>query len=380
MKKVLIVIPNMNGGGAEKVLLNTLRNLETDKYEIELKTFLGRGKYLDQIPEKIKVSCLFPDIPVSNDLIRQIYYSAFLRLLKIMPAFMQYLLLIHGKYDIEIAYLEGAATKLISGSWNRNSKKISWVHIDLKRFHYSQKAFLFSGSEKKAYRKYDLICCVSTDIKNSFDELFGQNIKTRVIHNVLDTEEIYLKSRKKIKDKLLREKGCLSFVCVGRLTRQKNLIMLLEAVYYAIQNGTHLKLNLIGEGEDREKLESFAEKYGLKDTVRFIGFQENPYPLMAEADILISSSIAEGFSTVVCESIILGRPVIVTDCGGMHDIISDSGCGIIVDPDRQQLQAAIEYVCKNPDKYAEMKVAAEKRGRYFSTKERIKEFEEILDA
>ena len=111
----------------------------------------------------------------------------------------------------------------------------------------------------------------------------------------------------------LCNKDCPVFVFVGRLTAQKDVMTLLEAIQIALQR-RRVRLILLGEGEDEQELRRFACKTGIAHAVAFVGFQANTLPWIRHADALVCSSRFEGLGNVIVEALGCGTQVISTDC------------------------------------------------------------------
>ena len=137
MKKLLIAIDSLGGGGAEKVLINLLNHLNPNKYSITLLLLFNEGVYLKDVPQHVEVKYLF------NPKMRKLIYKLF----KYYPPQKIYKKYIKESYDIEIAFLEGSTTKLISGSPNRFSKKKAWVHTDFSNHHWT--VHYYRGDEEE---------------------------------------------------------------------------------------------------------------------------------------------------------------------------------------------------------------------------------------
>jgi glycosyltransferase involved in cell wall biosynthesis len=115
---------------------------------------------------------------------------------------------------------------------------------------------------------------------------------------------------------------------VGRLTAQKGFDRLIDA---CAQLSVPYRLQIIGEGPDRPKLEEAIARRNLRDRIRLLGWQENPYPYLKNADLVVCSSRYEGLSTVVTEALILGKAVVTTPCNGMAELLGNSEYGLITE-------------------------------------------------
>nr|WP_281504606.1 glycosyltransferase [Chromohalobacter sarecensis] len=118
---------------------------------------------------------------------------------------------------------------------------------------------------------------------------------------------------------------------VGRLDVQKNQALLLSAFSLAVKSVPDIKLVILGEGEEKNNLEKLASELGVKDSVDFVAFQDNPYPYYKAADLFVLSSDWEGFGNVIVEALACGTPVISTDCpGGPSTILANGKYGVLV--------------------------------------------------
>lgn len=119
-------------------------------------------------------------------------------------------------------------------------------------------------------------------------------------------------------------------VACGRLNYQKAFPDLIQA-FALVQKAKDAELWIIGEGEDRPKLQALVDQLGLTDRVKLVGFKHNPYRIFAHADLFVLSSIFEGFGNVIIEAMACGVPVVSTACPhGPSEIIQDHENGILV--------------------------------------------------
>jgi glycosyltransferase involved in cell wall biosynthesis len=125
-----------------------------------------------------------------------------------------------------------------------------------------------------------------------------------------------------------------TILAVGRLTHQKGFDILLPAFAELVRRGLDLHLLILGEGEERARLEDTANRLGVSNRVFMPGFQINPYPFFARAETFVLSSRYEGLANVLLEAMALGLPVISTDCPhGPREVTKEGRYGILVPPD-----------------------------------------------
>ena len=209
--------------------------------------------------------------------------------------------------------------------------------------------------------------------------MFGNEPEAVVVHNVVDDEEILTKSNQLLPDNVKKRKCTLC--TVGRFSAPKNYIRLLKTVNRLHQEGYDFDLWMVGDGELRTQIEAFIEGHNMADCVTLCGLQENPYPFMKAADWLVCSSSYEGFSTFISEGLILGKPIITTDCSGMREMLGDSEYGIIVPNDDEEfyvgLKRVFSFSIEQAQDYAEK---SRVRGRMFSTDYLVKDAELFFES
>lgn len=380
MKKVMFMTNSLAGGGAEKVLQTLLKNLDYEKYDVTLYSMHPETIEDIDYPVPIHYKAVFDRYKGNNPFLRlisDIYGKVKGKLFNTVPPRFFYRLYFHEKYAVEIAFIEGESTKIISGSTNRRSKKYAWVHIDLEKNPWTSFLYKDVQEEVACYRKFDRILCVSNAVKEAFLEKYQVNaVNVCVQYNPIDRDEIIKKSCLMCSAVSKRH---LRMIAVGRLVAQKGFDRLLNAAFKLKEDGFDFEILILGEGELRGELEIQIRSLKIEDTVKLLGFQKNPYAIMATGDILVCSSRAEGFSTVVTEGLVLGLPVISTDCAGIREAFGEKACGIITENNTDSLYAGLKEVLSCPEKLDFFKKEAQKRGQFFSLTNTMKEINQLLE-
>lgn len=364
--KILFFHFDLGNGGAEKVLVNLLKCLDYSKYDVTLYLLFKHGINLSSLPSNVRLKYLFNRAP----------FRGIIHLLKLLSPKALHKLLIKEKYDIEIAYLEGAPTRIISGCPNTNTKLFSWVHTSVKENFF--KSYRSLNEAQKTYRRYDKILFVSEYGKQVFKEKTGwTDFPLDVCHNVIIVDEIKCKSKESVSLELSSSK--LNLCSIGRLTEVKGYVRLVRMLG-ELKDKVKLdwQLYILGQGEQKQLIEDTIHEYGLQDYVYLLGYDMNPYKYVSKMDLFICSSYIEGYSTAVTESIIVETPVITTDCSGMNEILGDSKAGIIVENSDEGLKSILEDLLNGKIDIKELKRNAIKRSVYFS-QSNIKEFEDVIN-
>ena len=365
MKKVLILIPSLRGGGAEKVVVNLVNEFNSKNYAITLMTIFDSG-----VNKKLLGS------NVSYKSFWRMYIRGAWRVFKYLPANISHKLIIKENYDIEIAYLEGIATKIISGG-SDTIKKIAWIHCESK----GKEDYFFEPYKNKrdfydTYCKFNEIVGVSKEVIDSFHDYLPPQIKKRVINNTLNEEYIYKRAKEKIYEFDV-DANKIKFISVGRLVQQKGFIRLIKIFSKICKVYGDVELYILGEGPQKKEIEKEINRNKLKN-VHLLGYKENPYKYMSRMDCYICSSYQEGFSTSVTEAFIVGIPVITTACSGSEELCG-LGAGLRCANNDAALEVAIRSFIEEESIRKHLRMNIDKTRKMFSKSKTLKEFEELLD-
>lgn len=329
MKKLLFIINSLGGGGAEKVLVDLLKMLDKTKYEIDLISTVG-GVHEKELPKEVNYIKLTKK------------GGFWCKLLQKIPSGLFRWLFVKKKYDVEIAYLEGLPTKIVAKG--KNTKKIAFIHCDVSVKPVLQRKYKTKEACIKEYKKFDSVCFVSKMAKEGFEKTFAKLENAKIVHNVVNTEETKTKASEK-NDFEYQTTG-LKIISVGRLSSEKGYERLIK-ICAELEKKYDFELCILGDGCEREKLEALIGELNIK-SVRLLGFQKNPYSFMKKADLYVCPSFYEGYSTTVTECMILGIPVLTTDCAGMDEILHNGKYGIIVANEENELKKGLEFILNNP--------------------------------
>ena len=340
-KKVLFIVNCLIGGGVEKVLITFLKNFDYTRFDVELLLIYNKGIYLNDVPKEVNVKYLYSK-PLS--ILEKINYNLLFRL----GIDYGYKFLIRSrvsKYDVIVSFFEGLSLKYHSYIIKNGKKNISWVHTDMYNNHNYIGHFFTERQEKEAYGKMDKIIFVSNDAKKQFERLYPDIFtKKEVILNPIEKDFI-AKYRRGYK-KYLNDR-CFNIVSVGRLNKDKAFDRLVRLGKQLKDDGYDFFINIIGEGEERDRLEDLILEYGLDNYVSLRGFLKPPYEVMADSDLFVLVSNVEGFSLVVCEAFCLGLPVVVTRTTGPIELIDNDKYGLLIDHNDESIYKAVKRMIDN---------------------------------
>ena len=395
MKDVLFVIHALGGGGAERVLINVVKALDKSKYNITVLSIVDSGIYRSQIPGEVQYKSIFK-LPrslnnktastkvenSSGSLLagggrgKQIAASAYTLFWRFFPIGLLYRIFIKEKFDLEIAFLEGPATKLVSSSSNESSKKIAWVHVDLSHEGKSHRFYKSAAEAKSPYSQYDEIISVSAGVQKAF---LSENPELApicsIIHNPLDIDEILQLSMEDCCLGPISEADRPLFLSVGRICPQKSFSRIVEAAEALRREGYSAKFVILGEGPDYSVLRDLILTKHLDSYISLMGYQSNPFPFFRKADAFLCTSTAEGFSTTASEAAVLGLPVFTTNCAGMDELASIYDAVTICDNSTAAVVDMVLNAVRNRGYEAKAGYAAD----YFNLEKRIQVIEKLID-
>ena len=306
-RHVLFLIPNLKGGGAERVIVTLLKHLDRSKFRLSLAVVDIRGAvFLDQIPDDVE----FIDLGCK-------------RVRNALPRIV--MLIWRRRPDVMFSTL-GHLNLALAMIRRFLPEKIRHVARETTVLSYGQQTYRFSKLWKRFTRRYynrvDLLICQSKGMQQNLvnNFLFPQE-KMVVIHNPVDTDFI-LDEIDKPNDLGEKDEDLVYLVAAGRLVPEKGFDLLIEAA--AMLRNPHVRFDILGEGPLLDDLKQLAQLKGVDKQVRFVGFQSNPYAWFARADGFVLSSRYEGFPNVVLEALTCGAPVIATPApGGIREILDD---------------------------------------------------------
>lgn len=336
-KKILFVMYNLAGGGAEKVLVDILQHFDYKQYDVELALIKKRGIYLPDIPENVKITALFNRFTSA---------LGFMLLRYLNIHFVNKLIVrnrIKDNYHAIISFMEGKPLVIHSYLTSHSEVNISWIHSDLFTYHRTKNLSIYGDKmEKDCYCKMDKLVFVSKESSSQFDKLFNINVPKTVVYNPIPKESIIQSA-----NNTPVAKNKIVIGNVARFVEVKRLDRLLRVAKRLKDDNYDIEFWLIGEGPLKDDLIQLQKQLGLEDYVIFKGFQKPAYPFIKQFDLLLVTSLAEGFPLVVCESICLGVPICSTRVTGSIEILDNGKFGVLTDHDDDSIYNAVKALLDN---------------------------------
>jgi glycosyltransferase involved in cell wall biosynthesis len=365
-KNILFIIPSLSAGGGEKSLVNLLSHIDYELFNVDLFMLNHEGIFMDYLPKQVNVLLLPSNyktftLPLIKSVVyfllkgnvilayNRLVFTICNRLIREISRREQYtwkyveraLEKLEKKYDVAIGFLEKTSTYFCVDKVNA-ARKIGWIHIDY------DKLGMDPDFDIKYFEQLDKIITVSEECANIFNKRFpSQREKINVIYNIVSPTLINQMANQdyiEINKKAANEVTILS---IGRLNYQKGFEMAVMACKLLVDKGYKIKWNIIGEGEERDKLEKLIKNYGVEDYIKLLGLKSNPYPFIKQADIYVQTSRFEGKAIAIDEAKILQKPIVVTNYNTAKDQLVDRINGLIVEMNPEGIAEGIEKLILN---------------------------------
>lgn len=367
MKRVLFLIHDLGGGGAEKVLVNLVNHMDKTKFHVTVMALFGGGVNEKMLCKEVRYITAFKRTFPKN--------TAFLK--RFSPQRL-HSWFIKDTYDIEVSYLEGPSARIISGCQS-GAKLVSWIHSNPQTQKEVSGAFRNYREAADCYQKFHRTICVSQGVKDNYTRFFPNLKNVQILYNTIESDTIREKSLEEIKEGVFAQYTGQKICIVGKITENKGIIRLAHIHKRLLEKGYAHRVYVLGVGSEREKIEQYLQVNGLANSFIFLGYQTNPYKYVARSDLLVCASYSEGFSTAVTEALIVGTPVVTTLCAGMKELLGENNeYGIVTENNENALEAGIEKMLADKELLKRYTRMAAERGKSFETDRTVRAVEAML--
>ncbi len=367
MKKVLFLIHDLGYGGAEKVLVNLVNNMDPEKFDITVMSLFGGGVNEQFLKPHIHYHAVFKKEFPGNS-----------HIMKLFSPRQLHRWFVKEQYDIEVSYLEGPSARVISGCPYEDTKLVSWIHVEQHTKEIAAKAFRNYEESVECYERFHQTVCVSEYVKKDFLSLYPKLQSVCVLYNTNESKKILKASGEELPEPFAD--GQLHLVGVGKLMPNKGFDRMLRIVKQLTLENYPVHLHILGVGSQQAELEQYITENDLSSCVTLHGYQTNPYKYVAAADVFICASFAEGFSTAATEALIVGTPVCTVDVSGMKELLGEHNeYGVVTENTEEALYQGIRKLLDDPSLLAHYKEQAVLRGKDFDTAKTVQVVEKMLE-
>jgi glycosyltransferase involved in cell wall biosynthesis len=360
--KILHIIPNLKKGGAERIVIDIVRNLsQKNENTVKLVLFDDKIEYeVDDIKKLIEI------VPSKVELsITKKHQISILELQNTIELFQPDSIHSH-LFEAEIVSRSCTFPK---AKWFTHSHDRMSSLNNLNLFSIKSKRDLTNYFEKryllKCYRKNggNNFIAISEDILYFLKSVLPNHMQSiQLLQNAIDLKRF----EKPMDFNKVRDNAVFNMVSIGRLDKNKNHQFLIDVVLDLKNRKIPVDLTIVGEGNQRSALQEKISRLDLSNQISLVGSQEKVEAFLWNADLYIHSAITEGFGLTLIEAMACGLPVVCTDGRGNRDLIHEGENGFMVgERDPKLLADKIELLLKNDNLRLEMGEKARKFAQGF---------------
>jgi glycosyltransferase involved in cell wall biosynthesis len=377
--KIAVLIPNFNRGGVERSVMRIAGVMAELGCDVRLLVANSRNSpLLAEMPEGVRVDRLSSlDLPAIPKLVsKQMWMTA-----GIVPSLIRYIRREQPDAVLAAQMLSSAfLARILSREKFRLVARQSMDSSTWSAANDHRVSRLAPFVKRKIMKHLDGIVAVSTGVANDLHKSLDIPLsKLTVIHNPAADPVIHQLEKEPVNHPWLNDPNIRVGIGVARLEPEKDQATLINSLV-KVREKYDARLIIIGEGELKESLTQQIIDLNLEDYVELAGFVGNPFPLMAKADVFLSSSAIEGFGNVLVEAMMVRTPVITTDCpSGPSEIVQNGELGELIpvrDPDA--MSEAWLRVLDDPKSAAERAERAYKAMDQYTPTSRAKAYLALL--
>ena len=345
------------------MLVNLVNKLDKEKYDITVGVLFGDGVNKQFLNPNIRVKRVYRKAP-----------KGYVHIVKLFPSSLLHKYIVKEAFDVEVSFLQGVCTRIVGGA-PKHIPIITWIH----NFDHPERIFRSKTEKTNILRKSMAVACVSKYVAEKVIETGCDKANVKVIYNIQDFDSIISGAMEHVPE--MEREDILKLISIGTLYNVKGYARLINALAILRNEGKIFHMYFVGDGPQRQELESMTKEKGMSDSITFFGFDKNPYKYLSKADMFICSSYTEGFSGVVSEATILGVPTLTTRCAGMDEILGENNeYGIIVENSDEALYEGLKMVLSDATILQEYKNKVKERKDFFNPSTTIKVVEELIDS
>lgn len=372
MKKILVLSLHLGYGGVEKSIV-ALANLLCKKYNVEIAcTYKLNDKPAFNIDDKVKITYLTDVIPNKKEFKTALKKK---NIFKILHEGIKSIYILNQRKKTMIEYIKSTnsdiiiSTRCLFNKWlgkysKENIKKIGWEH---NHYHGNMK---YANKVIKSVKNFDYLVLVSKNLRDFYSGKLS-SVKCVYIPNIIDDIP-------RIKSDLTSK----NLVSVGRLSKEKGYMDLVLIFEKLLKKYPDYKLNIIGDGEEKENIQKYIKEKKLENNIILHGFKSKEYinKILLNSSIYLMASYTESFGIVLIEAMSYGLPCIAySSAEGANELIKNGKNGYLIDNrNEKEFIKKIEYLINNENKRNEMKEECINTASKFTSKTIIKSWEEIL--
>lgn len=392
-KKILFVQESLRLAGSEKSLVTLLKNLDPNKYEIDLQLVSYGGVLEKDLPSYVN---LLPELTFKQEikkaLLQHLLSIRSYKDFKLWKARLSYSFKLRNtkgrhsekaqwfwetigkeidacnkKYDVAIGFAQGFPTFYVADKVQAD-KKFCWINANM----------VLEGNHKifqeQYYQQFNHVICITEKNKTITSKQIPSLKNLLVLENIIDYQDILQAANAK---EVPFKRNTTNILTVGRLNdNSKGMDIAIEAAKVLKEKGKNFHWYFLGEGPFRSQMEDFIEKNDLHDFVTLLGTDANPYPYFKATDIYVQPSRNEGFGRTVAEARLLNIPPVCTNFDSVHQQIQQEHNGLITDLNGAAVAEGIIRLMEDKELYNKIKENLKKEEK--ENLESVKKFDALV--
>jgi hypothetical protein len=393
-KKILFVQESLRLAGSEKSMVTLLKNLDPEKYSIDIQLMSYGGELEKEVPSYIR---FLPELELKKKMnknllanllairtqkdlqfyIDRLKYSAAIRKKNLKHSEKAQLFwetlgktipIAKEKYDVAIGFAQGFPTFYVADKVQAK-KKICWINANM----------VIEGSHKlfqqKYYQQFNQVICITEKNKEIIEKQIPVLDNLMVLENIVDYQAILKAADEKMVN--LKE-GKINILTVGRLNNHsKGMDIAIEAVKFLKEITINFHWYFLGDGDFRKKMEEYTEENNLNGFVTLLGSDANPYPYFKAADIYVQTSRHEGFGRTIAEARLLNVPLVTTNFDTVHQQIKHEVNGLITDLNGKAVAEGVSRLMEDKVLYQSIQSNLEQEPK--ENLESVKKFDKLIN-
>lgn len=374
MSRIFIATYDMEIGGVERSLLQLLKQLNYEKYEVDLLLYRHQGDFFHLLPKQVHLLQEFSSMATFRQSIIETIQKKHMLLasVRLLAKWQTQWKSLHARdeewgyyqmqqigkysspflptmdktYDVAISYLwphHFVAYKV------KAKKKIAWIHTDFSSLH------IDTNEDEKVWRLFDHIIAVSDACREAFLTVYPQLAnKVMVMENLISPTFIQELSEEMVENPILLDHR-FTIVTVARLSKAKGIDIAIQAMKIVKEKGYHnIVWYVIGFGGDEKELTQLIQGCHLESQFILLGKKVNPYPFMKACDLYVQPSRYEGKAVTVSEAQILAKPVLLMNYPTAKSQIRVGVDGYIAGNNPEELASSIIQLYEHPEERARL--------------------------
>ncbi len=341
--KIIHIIPNLRKGGAERIALDICNEIHSQgEHEVLLITFQPDNAYTfltESLPWKVVPADIVPSITGKASV-------SVSELQETIEAFQPDIIHAHlFKTIMVLSQIHYEAHYFIHFHDNMHQlKPFSWSHCFQKKMwtDWYERRLVLTSFKKKSVSAI----AISNDTANYARKVIPPTVQVHQLLNAIDRKRFYAEVKKKASNRI---------VMIGSLVENKNQLLAIQVIEQLLKREIDVRLDLVGDGVNRSKLEEYVSQNELSNFITFHGKVDHPENVLREASLYLHTSKSEAFGLVLIEAMAAGLPVVCTNGGGNKDLILEGENGFLINIfDAEALADKVELLIKNPEQRLEM--------------------------